>query len=122
MQIPIALVEGEKKALALWRLANYETDQPRFIPIAISGVWNWRGTIGKTRRARRENARIKGPIADLSRVPWNGRKVFIIFDTERPHERQREMGPERNLPGTRDARRERRLREPCPKTAGEWDR
>jgi hypothetical protein len=42
--LPIAIVEGEKKALALWRLAHYETERPRFIPVAISGVWSWRGT------------------------------------------------------------------------------
>jgi hypothetical protein len=44
--IPIVIVEGEKKALALWRLANHESNEPRFIPIALGGVWNWRGTIG----------------------------------------------------------------------------
>src|SRR6185369_4682397 len=45
--IPIAITEGEKKALALSRLARHETDRPRFIPVAIAGVWNWRGVIGK---------------------------------------------------------------------------
>src|SRR5258708_25386121 len=30
--IPIFIVEGEKKALALWGLANYGTGTPRFIP------------------------------------------------------------------------------------------
>ena len=40
LTIPIALVEGEKKALALWRLARHETEKPRFVPIAIAGVWN----------------------------------------------------------------------------------
>jgi hypothetical protein len=77
---PIALVEGEKKALALWRLANHESNQPRFIPIAIAGVWNWRGTIGKTGGPNGERLDVKGPIADLSRVQWDGRTVFIIFD------------------------------------------
>jgi len=47
-QIPIVLVEGEKKALVLWRLANHARDSPRFIPVAIAGVWSWRGRIGKT--------------------------------------------------------------------------
>jgi hypothetical protein len=79
-QIPIALVEGEKKALALWRLANHETESPRFIPIAIAGVWNWRGRIGKTGGPKGERLDVKGPIADLNRIEWNGRKVFIIFD------------------------------------------
>ncbi len=35
---PIVIVEGEKKALALSRLANHETETLRLIPIAIAGV------------------------------------------------------------------------------------
>jgi hypothetical protein len=81
VRIPIVLVEGEKKALALWRLANHETDRPRFIPIAIAGVWNWRGKIGKTGGPKGERLDLKGPISDLSRIEWNGRTVFIVFDT-----------------------------------------
>jgi Domain of unknown function (DUF3854) len=80
-QIPIVLVEGEKKALALWRLANHETERPRFIPIAIAGVWNWRGRIGKTGGPNGERLDLKGPIADLSRIQWNDRRVFIVFDS-----------------------------------------
>jgi len=79
-RIPIALVEGEKKALALWRLADHETETLRFIPVAISGVWNWRGRIGKTGGPKGERLDVKGPIADLGRVEWNGRKTFIVFD------------------------------------------
>jgi hypothetical protein len=79
--ISIALVEGEKKALALWRLARHETDKPRFIPIAIAGVWNWRGTVGKTNDSLGERIDVKGPIADLGRIAWQGRLVFIVFDT-----------------------------------------
>jgi len=80
LKIPIAIVEGEKKALAMWRLANHEMNQPRFIPVAIPGVWNWRGTIGKTGGPKGERLDVKGPIADLSRIEWTGRTVFIIFD------------------------------------------
>ena len=80
LSIPIALCEGEKKALALWRLAWHETEKPRFIPIAIAGVWNWRGTVGKTGGPNGERLDVKGPIADLSRIPWDGRVVFIVFD------------------------------------------
>jgi hypothetical protein len=80
VSILIALVEGEKKALALWRLACHETDTPRFIPIAIAGVWNWRGTIGKTNDSRGERVDVKGPIPDLDRVAWQGRLVYIVFD------------------------------------------
>lgn len=77
---PIALVEGEKKALALWRLANHDIDRPRFIPIAIGGVWSWRGKVGKTGGPNGERLDVKGPIPDLSRIEWSDRTVFIIFD------------------------------------------
>ncbi|MCX6620881.1 MAG: DUF3854 domain-containing protein, partial [Acidobacteria bacterium] len=80
LSAPIVLVEGEKKALALWRLAWHEMEKPRFIPIAIAGVWNWRGTIGKTGGPEGGRVDVKGPIADLSRIPWDGRLVFIVFD------------------------------------------
>ena len=79
--IPIAIVEGEKKALALWRLARHETERPRFIPIAIAGVWSWRGTVGKANGPRGERIDLKGPIADLGRILWKDRKVFVVFDT-----------------------------------------
>lgn len=78
--IPIVIVEGEKKALALWRLANHETETPRFIPIAIAGVWNWRGVVGKTGGPDGERLDVKGPIADLARIEWKGRRVFVVFD------------------------------------------
>jgi hypothetical protein len=80
-QIPIVLVEGEKKALALWRLAHNDTEGVRFIPVAIPGVWNWRGTIGKTGGPNGERLDVKGPITDLDRIPWDDRRVFIVFDT-----------------------------------------
>ena len=80
-QIPIVLVEGEKKALALWRLANHDKDSPRFIPIAIAGVWNWRGRIGKTGGPNGERLDVRGPIPDLSRIEWNDRKVLVVFDS-----------------------------------------
>lgn len=52
LSIPIALVEGEKKALALWRLAWHETETLRFIPVAIAGVWSWRGKVGRSNGPR----------------------------------------------------------------------
>lgn len=79
--VPIAIVEGEKKALALWRLALHEVDAPRFIPIYIAGVWNWRGVIAKAQGANGERIEIKGPIADLNRIAWKNRTAFIVFDT-----------------------------------------
>jgi len=80
-QIPIALTEGEKKALALWRLALHKTDTARFIPVAIAGVWNWRGITGKTGGPRGERLDVKGPISDLDRIAWRDRLVYIVFDS-----------------------------------------
>ena len=78
---PIVIVEGEKKALALWRLSRYETERPRFNPVVIAGVWSWRGKVGKANGPGGERIDIKGPIADLNRIEWNARKVFVVFDT-----------------------------------------
>ena len=64
--IPVVIVEGEKKALALQRLACHETARPRFIPVAIPGVWNWRGTVGKANGPKGERIDLKGPINDLN--------------------------------------------------------
>lgn len=78
--LPIIIVEGEKKSLALWRLGNHECDLPRFLAVAIPGVWNWRGTVGKTAGPNGERLDVKGAISDLSRIRWDGRTVFILFD------------------------------------------
>jgi len=79
--IPIALAEGEKKALALWRLAHHDPNRIQFIPVAIPGVWNWRGVIGRTGGPKGERLPVKGPIADLDWILWDRRTAFIVFDT-----------------------------------------
>src|ERR1019366_329050 len=56
-------------------------ETPRFIPIGIAGVWNWRGVVGKTGGPRGERLDVKGPIADLSRIEWKDRTVFVVFDS-----------------------------------------
>ena len=63
LSLPVAIVEGEKKTLALLRLALYKADQPRFLPIGISGIWNWRGVNGRTINAYGKTVDTKGPIA-----------------------------------------------------------
>lgn len=73
-------MEGEKKALALWRLANHGTDKPRFIPIAIAGVWAWRGVIEKIGGPKGERLDESGVIADFGRIEWKDRRVRILFD------------------------------------------
>jgi len=79
--VPIVIAEGEKKALALQRLACYEVEPPRFIPIAIAGVWSWHGKSGISDGPNGERLDVKSPIPDLDRVTWNHRTVLILFDT-----------------------------------------
>jgi len=79
---PIVIAEGEKKTLALWRLATYETGTPRFIPVGISGVWNWRGKITRELGPDGTLHDVTGPITDLDAITWNGRRVVILFDSD----------------------------------------
>ena len=81
--LPIVFVEGEFKTLALLRAAlNDASERPRFLPLGLTGVWNFRGTIGKTVDARGARVDEKGPISDLSRIEWKDRTATIIFDSD----------------------------------------
>ena len=83
-RVDIVLTEGEKKCLALWALAWHglsdNAERPRWLPIAIPGVWNFRGVVGKAEGPDGDRRDLKGPIADLQRINWQGRKVAILFD------------------------------------------
>lgn len=78
--VPLVIGEGEKKALAIQRLASHNSETPRFVGVAIPGVWNWRGVVGKTGGPNGERLDVKGPINDLTLITWAERTVFIIFD------------------------------------------
>lgn len=80
--LPVVLVEGEFKTLALERLAYHEAQEPRFLPVGIGGVWNWRGVIGKANASDGTRVDVKGPIPDLDRLNWAGRLVVIAFDAD----------------------------------------
>ena len=79
---PIILVEGLKKLLAAYRLARHDAETPRFLACAISGVWNWKGTKGKTTDATGARIDEKGVIPDFDRVSWTRRDVVVIFDSD----------------------------------------
>jgi len=81
VELPIVIVEGEKKALAGHRLANFDSNSARFLSIGVSGVWNWRGTVGKASAPNGKRVSVKGPIADLDLITWTGRRVYILFDS-----------------------------------------
>jgi hypothetical protein len=81
--LPILLTEGEFRALALWRLANYGSPrQPRFLPLAVSGIHNWRGTFGRTVGPDDSLLHVKREINDLDGIMWDRRHVVIAYDAE----------------------------------------
>lgn len=83
ISLPIVLTEGEKKTLALYCLSRHglrESNEPRFLPVGLSGVWNWRGSRGKQTNADGSQAIVKGVIPDFDLIEWNGRKILIVFD------------------------------------------
>jgi len=83
--VPVVLTEGEFKALALARLAAHAQDgksHARFLPVGLPGVWNWRGTTGKTTDAAGARVDEKGPIPDLGLIEWKNRAVLIVFDRD----------------------------------------
>jgi predicted P-loop ATPase len=84
--MPVAITEGEFKTLALLRLSWFAVadtaEVPGFLPLGLQGVWNWRGTIGKTEDANGRRVDVKGPIFDLSRIRWDERSVTLIFDAD----------------------------------------
>jgi hypothetical protein len=84
VSVPIVFCEGPKKLLALWNLAWFSlaesAETPRFLPVAVSGVWNFRGRIGKTENERGERVDEKGLISDFSRINFKGREVAIWYD------------------------------------------
>src|SRR3984957_630665 len=82
VRVPIVITEGAKKTLALHRLSQHdlaENDSPRFLPVGLNGVWGFRGKIGKVGGPDGSSRDEKGLIADLRRLTWNGRRVYIVF-------------------------------------------
>jgi len=86
VELPIIITEGEKKAIALCRLAWHglsdASERPRFLTGALSGVWNFRGTVGKENGPNGERVDVKDVIADFNRIRWAGRKVIIAYDSD----------------------------------------
>jgi predicted P-loop ATPase len=81
--LPLVVTEGEFKTLALWRLANHGSPaSPRFLPVGVSGVYNWRGTIGKTIGPDGSRLDVKGAIHDLDWITWDGRSIVIAYDAD----------------------------------------
>src|SRR5437899_331240 len=50
-EVPVVITEGEFKTQALlrlaWHVAGDSAEFPSFLAVGLSGVWGWKGTIGK---------------------------------------------------------------------------
>ncbi len=52
------------------------------MPVSVGGVYNWRGTIGKTEGANGERRDVKGVVPDFERIVFKGRRVVIAYDAD----------------------------------------
>ena len=64
-------------------MANHGSpSRPRFLPLGVSGVCNWRGPIGKTVGPDGSRLDVKGAIPDLDWVAWEDRCLVIAYDAD----------------------------------------
>jgi hypothetical protein len=75
--VPIILVEAEKSVLSLTAWA--ERVGRKILPIALGGVYGWRGKQGIKETANGERVPETGPIPDLN-VCRDGRVTFVLLD------------------------------------------
>jgi hypothetical protein len=80
--LPVVITEGEKKVLAVHRLAQFDREVSDFLAVGVTGVWNWKGTIGKGTEPNGQRIDLKGVIPDFGLIDWNGRTVYIVFDAD----------------------------------------
>jgi P4 family phage/plasmid primase-like protien len=76
--VPIVIVEGEKKALALGRM--FKEVSETVLVVGFPGVWGWRGRTGKTTYDGHTQEITKGPTRDFFSIKWSARQVIVWFD------------------------------------------
>ena len=80
---PLVITEGEKKAA--------KADQEGFVCIGLVGVYGWQKKRTKDKDGKPQGEREL--IDDLAPIPWQGRPVFLCFDSDaatNPHVRAAE--------------------------------
>ena len=86
VSVQIWITEGPLKGLSLWRAAwiglGDGAEKPRALPIAINGVWGFRGKVGKSPDADGMFVDEKGIIPDFDHIELHNRAVVIIFDSD----------------------------------------
>jgi predicted P-loop ATPase len=88
VSLPLFIVEGELKAIAARRLACEGVGMVRFVPIGLSGIWGWKGTVGAANNENGVRVPVKGVIPDLDLITWLKRYVIIAFDRDNPPKRE----------------------------------
>jgi hypothetical protein len=81
--MPKIICEGEKKTLALWHLAwcDVKNGRPRFLPIGLAGVWNWKRSVEIMDAVTGARRKVSSWISDFNRMDWKGQTVIILFDS-----------------------------------------
>jgi putative DNA primase/helicase len=83
--MPLVFTEGQKKCLALYRLAHEglaETQETAMlIPAGLNGVYGWKDRREKQTGPTGKRVSISGPIAQLDLITWTGRRTYILFDS-----------------------------------------
>jgi hypothetical protein len=85
ISLPLVITEGFKQPLALHRASRHGIapgDKPKFLTLGLSGVWNFRGVIGKTTAADGSRQDLKGFISDFGLVDLKARKVIVLYDAD----------------------------------------
>lgn len=88
VSVPAVLVEAEKSCLsveAAWRALKGEIDgrsrgRVPLLPIALGGIYGWRGRVGKTTTASGARVDEHGTVPDFDLVTWRDRDVVLCLD------------------------------------------
>jgi hypothetical protein len=81
--IPVLITEGEFKAIASTALAFGEAKHAmRFLPVGITGAWNFRGVTGKANNSRGSRVDTTGLLSDFNHLWLRGRRVILAYDTD----------------------------------------
>jgi hypothetical protein len=74
-EAPLILTEGEKKAA--------KADQEGIPCLGLVGIYGW-----QKKRAKVKADAPRELIDDLAAIPWQGRRVFVVFDSDRDEKAQ----------------------------------
>src|SRR6266852_1548721 len=77
--VPVVMVEAEKSALAI--AAVTARTHRSLLSIGCGGCWGWRGKTGILTNGDGRHIDERGPLPDFSLVTWEGREVFVCFDS-----------------------------------------